>query len=93
MERVHSRMLGGALALAMIAHLGSARAAGTEINAAAATRVALKRVPGTVKEVARNRVRGRPVFEVEVRDRHGVRYQVLIDAHTGSLLKVRPSRT
>lgn len=53
MERIHSRMLGGALALAVIAHLGSARAANTEIDAAAAARVALKRVPGTVGEIAR----------------------------------------
>lgn len=49
---------------------------------------ARERVPGQVVEAELKRKRGKPVFEVEIINEQGVKYEVLVDAASGSILSV-----
>jgi uncharacterized membrane protein YkoI len=79
-----NNMLMGALVAAALC-LTEASAALAAIDFADAQRIALERVPGQVESIELER----GVFEVEVRTKDGVEYEVEIDAEEGSILSVR----
>lgn len=63
-----------------------------DIDGSVAQRIALARVPGEVRYMARGAQRGgRPVYDVHILNRTGCAYTVLVDAYTGAVLKVEHS--
>lgn len=53
-----------------------------------ATQLALARVPGHVESIERDRERGQEVYEVEIRNDQGVKFEVTLSAQDGKVLDV-----
>ena len=89
MTRKFTTMLAAAfLASSVLGGVALAQAP-KQIDVQEAIRIALQKVPGTVKEVDSDHERGRSVFEVEIWSKAGPKYEVLVDAVTGEVLEAR----
>lgn len=71
--------------LAVALCLGAISQAHAAVDFGAIERIALERVPGQVEEIQRKH----GVFEVEVRAKDGVKYELRIDPEKGTILNVR----
>lgn len=80
--------LAGALALAIGTATMPAEGQATRITIEQAARIALSYVPGVVESIERDYERGVIVWEVEVRDTHGIEHEVIVDANTGRVIRI-----
>lgn len=91
LQNITHAALAGILALALGAGAATAwaQAPAPRITMEQAVRIALDHVPDSTVESVERDVEGAViVWEVEVRDTHGVEHEVIIDASSGRVIRV-----
>jgi uncharacterized membrane protein YkoI len=63
--------------------------ADADIGFCRAEQIAIEKVKGVVKEMERDAKKGKPVYKVDVRTPEGATFDVLIDAVSGEVLRVK----
>lgn len=60
----------------------------SRISITDAMNIATEQIPGEIVKVELDTENGRLVYEVEIRNMHGVKYEVEVDAQTGRIVKI-----